>query len=545
MNRTSTSLASPRAARTSPSPAAIDAAEEDQYDAGPLTEVVSAALKAPAQPPDRSRTDPSAPLVLYRRTSDGVPWIGVGPSAGMTPFTEQRTRHLHERCWCLLQARNLYMAYPYHHPGNPAVARACAELRALCDRPEVQRGGLPCDTTLLKLLMVLTAADAEKRVTLASPPPDYTRPGTAHFQNPMPTIAEATESPPRVPRLALERVSPPIIALHAPPEAAQTARPRARQRDTLVPASTPKATGQPDRSSTSRRRPAQRLRPASDSPYKGSAEALSDQSTPRMSMIHKSQKPVRLPTLADVMAREAANPEQRTVGPMYHVVEAKHTRMADRAIDFEKHPKALYIRADAEGQAALQIKGRVKTPRLRERSVGDPAHQSEVGRVQLQQLIAVYRRKHGGDTGVEAACEALRQLCLAAAANRNLFPIDGLYAALKVLHEADHTMSQPTLTGHRSGPDIVGQLPPGEAARPSPRDIEHPPLRDTPGMVEAIQDPTTVPPPPASGTPRNPRPLVPHPALAQPLTRLSTARSTPRTAPGSAERTDEKPPEPQ
>jgi len=286
-------------------------------------------------------------------------------------------------------------------------------------------------------------------------------------------------------------------------------------------------------------------------------------------MIYKSHKSPRpLLTLAEVMAREAADPEQRTVGPMYQVVAAKRDRMVRKHIDFERHPKALYVRPDADGQAVLKIKGHVKTPRVLvlDLAGGDALLQSEAGMGQLQQLIAVYRRKHGGNALVEQACEDLRQLCLTAKGHKNQFPVDSLCEALKVLHDADHPVSPPTLTDHITAPDI-GHLPPKEVGHPRPEEIERPSPRDT--MVADV--PTTVPAPPAwpvvvprlalprteepgatpperktaftGQTPHSPRPLRPQP-VPQPL-RASTARTTPRTPPGSADRNADQPPEPQ
>jgi hypothetical protein len=284
-------------------------------------------------------------------------------------------------------------------------------------------------------------------------------------------------------------------------------------------------------------------------------------------MVHKSPKsPRTLLTLAEVMAREAADPEQRTVGPMYQVVVAKRERMVRKHIDFERHPKALYVRPDADGQAVLKVKGHVKTPRVLDLSGGDPLLQSAAGMGQLQQLIAVYRRKHGGNALVEQACEDLRQLCLAARDHKNQFPVDRLCAALKVLHDADHPVSPPTLTGHISAADIV-DLPPEAVGPLIVEDIE----RLTPRDTTAADIPTTVPAPPVwpvavprlalrhavepvatplarqttftGHTPHSPRPLRPQP-VPQSL-RVSTVRTTPRTPPGSADRNADPPPEPQ
>ncbi len=259
MNKTTLSPTPTRYAHKPSSSAATEAAEEDQYEAGPLTEMVGNALNTH---PAAAAGSPDAP-VLFRRVHDGVAFMGVGPSAGLLRIDEQRTKDWIARTWGLVQARNLYVAYPFKHPGNEKVAQACGKLKSLCNRSDVQRSGLPCDGNLLRLLMVLTAADQELASGLQAQPPEYTRrPQSVIFQNPLPIIDEVPASPPRVPPLSLAHL--------ALTPASKTDR-RASKRDSdAEQRSTPRVTALSRRSKT-QDRSVQRLQPGSDGGADGNA----------------------------------------------------------------------------------------------------------------------------------------------------------------------------------------------------------------------------------------------------------------------------------
>ncbi|MGC4395065.1 hypothetical protein [Hydrogenophaga sp. T2] len=203
MNKTTLSPSPSRHAHKPSPSAATEAAEEDQYEAGPLTEMVSNALRTQPLAATGSHDAP----VLFRRIRDGVAFMGVGPSAGLLRIDEQRDKDWIARTWGLVQARNLYIAYPFKHPGNEKVAAACQALKALCNRSDVQRSGLPCDRDLLRLLMVLKAADEELAIGLQAQPPEFTRPQSVIFQNPLPIIDEMPVSPVRVPPLAVAHLT--------------------------------------------------------------------------------------------------------------------------------------------------------------------------------------------------------------------------------------------------------------------------------------------------------------------------------------------------
>lgn len=484
MNKSSrTRPPQPLSHRSFTTPAARSAAQEDQYDAGPLTEVVSASLKtAEANRPTGSGADHP---VLYRRTHDGVAHMGTGPSAGLVSIADQKEKAWSARTWGLVQARNLYIAYPHKHPDNPKVADACRELKALCNRPDVQRSGLPCDPSLLRLLMVLTAADEEQRVSAT--PPEYTRPTSPRFHNPLPGIPEA---PPTLPKVrALKPDRPPVQARLS------EASGQGREAERPLRSKTLERLSRSSRQSTGVKVPPSPTTAA----FRGSA------------VIHRTPKVPHLLTLAEVMAREAADPDQHTVGPMHHVVAAKHERLVAKQIDFEKHPKALCVKVTPDGHATLDIRGRARTPRAIDTPNVDPHPPSEQGRAQLQQLVAIYRRKHRDNPDVKRACDDLRQLCLTAQENRNLFRIDSLHEALKVLYAADQALASPRHT--------AGDRPPADARR-----VDVPPI--------VLPE-----------TPPSPRPMKPQP-VPQTLRPISV-RTTPRTPHGDTGQPVEKPAEPQ